>query len=198
MSPAIVDPVEVRGRKGRIVDGHTVHNDQRLIRPEDRVDAADVDERASARVPRLLNDRDVGCFGRQALHDVRLAGALHDVRIQVVTHVTKLLGRGRGPGAGYDHLAQLQGVRREREVVLHASRGQRHLSGLRLVAEAPRHDRDGLARDPGARDDDHEAAVVLAQAPEAHGRDRDLDLRQRLAGIARDFAGDGDRLLRDE
>src|ERR1700716_3845381 len=78
----------------------------------------------------------------------------------------------------------------------HATGRERELGGLRLVAEPPRHDGDGLTRSPRARHDDGERAILPAQRAQPQGGNRDLDLSERQAGIARHLASDGHRLLR--
>src|SRR5204863_4947018 len=69
-----------------------------------------------------------------------------------------------------------------------------HLSRLRPVAEEARDDRDGLPGHTGHGDHNGVTAVVLAETAEAHTRDRDFDLTERLSG-ARYPSGDGCRLL---
>ena len=194
----IVRGVEVRGRKRRVVDRHAVHHEERLVRAEQGVDAANVDERAGPGIARLLQHRDVRRLGGKGLDHVDLARLLDQVGRNVVAHVPELTGLARGACARHHDFAQLQWVRREHEVVRHAARGQGDLSALRFVAQAPRHHRDGLARDPRARHDEGVATVVLAESTESHRRDGDFDLPQRLAGVARDFAGDRHRPLRGE
>src|SRR5207245_9778806 len=70
--------------------------------------------------------------------------------------------------------------------------------GPRLVAEPPRHEGDRLTRNARARHDDRVAPIVLRQGAQPHGGDRDLDLRERLPGVACDLTGDRHRLLRGE
>ena len=172
----VVGSVEVRRRERGVVDRHAIDHEQRLVGPEDRADAPDVDERARARVTRLLQHGDVGCLSRERLHNVRLACLLDQIRRHVVAHVAQLLRFSRGPGAGHDHFAELQRVGREHEVVRHAARGEGDLGALRLVAQASRGHRHGLARDAGAGHDDRVTTVVFAQRAQPHGRNRDFDL----------------------
>src|SRR3989442_58382 len=116
----------------------------------------------------------------------------------MVSYAAQLLGQGGRPGTGHDDLAELQRVGAEREVVRHAARPERDLGGRRLVAQAPRYERDRLPQGPDARYDDGVAAVVLGQGSKPQARNRDLDLPERLPGIARHLASDGHRLLRGE
>ena len=110
-------------------------------------------------------------------------------------HVAKLFHLARGARAGDDDLPQLEGIRRQGEVVRDGAPGERHFGGLRLVAQAARHEGDGLTRDAGARHDDRVAPVFSTQRAKPHRRNRDFGLGDRRAGVACHGARDGNRLL---
>ena len=182
----------------RVVDWYTVHYDQRLAGAVNRVATANADERRRPGVAGSRDHLDVRSLACQGLDEVHLVAPLDQRRVHMVSYAAQLLGLGSGTGSRHDHLAELQWVRGEGEVMCQSAWGERDLRAQRPVTKAPRLDADRLSRNANSGDDEGVTAVIPGERAQAEARNRDLDLRERLTGVARHRSSDGDRLLRGQ
>src|SRR5205085_5545949 len=155
-----VDRIEVRGREGRVVHRHAIDDEQRLARAIDRAQAANLYRRAGAGIARRLLHLHVRRFAGEGLDDIRFVGLHDQVGGDGVAHVAELFDFRRRAGAGDHHLAELQRIRLEIEVLHEIAAAERDAGGLGLVADAPRRQRDRLTDDTRAGNAERVAAVV--------------------------------------
>ena len=170
----VVDPASI-GLKFvvenvRVVHRHAVDDEQRLDVAVDRAKSANRDLRSRARIARRLRDCDVRRLTGERLHDVRFVRLDDQLGRHAVADVAELLDFGRRAGTCHDDFTELKRIRLEHEVLRDRAWIDRDARALRLVADAPRGDRDGLTVDACARHRDRERAVVTRDSARAQAR----------------------------